>query len=64
MSRVQRLVKKLLPEKMADEVEAESRLWRLLCACGHNRSFWDIGGIRYKAVGNPRKLTRLPLLVR
>ena len=60
MSTIQRLVKRLLPEQTAAAMEAESRQWRLLCTCGHDRSFWDIGGIRYKAVGSPRKLMKCP----
>jgi hypothetical protein len=57
---VQRLAKKLLPEKTAAAMEAESRQWRVVCACGHDRSIWDLGGIRYKAAGNPRKLMKCP----
>lgn len=57
---VQHLAKKLLPEKTAAAMEAESRQWRVVCACGHDRSIWDLGGIRYKAAGNPRKLMKCP----
>ena len=60
MSTVQRLAKKLLPARTAAAMEAESREWRVLCACGHDRSIWDIGGIRYKAAGNPRTLMKCP----
>lgn len=60
VSTVQRLAKKLLSEKTAAAMEAESREWRLICACGHDRSIWEIGGIRYKAAGNPRKLMKCP----
>lgn len=41
-------------------MEAESRERRVRCACGHDRSIWDLGGIRYKAAGNPRKLMKCP----
>lgn len=60
MSTAQRLAKKLLPKKILDAMEAESRQWRVVCACGHDRSIWDIGGIRYKATGNPRTLLKCP----
>ncbi|MBI5801421.1 MAG: hypothetical protein HZA92_11980 [Verrucomicrobia bacterium] len=60
MTTVQRLAKQLLPKQTADAMEAESRQWRVLCACGHERSIWDLGGIRYKAAGNPRKLMKCP----
>jgi hypothetical protein len=33
-------------------MEAESREWLVRCpACGHERSIWDLGGVRYKARG-------------
>ena len=60
MSAVQRLAKKLLPKRIVDAMEAESRQWRVVCACGHDRSIWDIGGIRYKATGKPRTLLKCP----
>ncbi len=28
--------------------------------CGHERSVWDAGGIRYKASGTVRRLGRCP----
>ena len=41
-------------------MEAHSRAWLVQCPnCGHERSLWEIGGIRYKAAGNPRTRTRL-----
>ncbi len=42
-------------------MEAHSRAWLLQCPnCGHERSFWEIGDIRYKATGNQRHLMRCP----
>ena len=42
------------PDKAA-MIETKSRLWMLVCPhCGHERSVWDTGGIRYNARGNPR----------
>jgi len=35
-------------------MEAESRAWKATCPnCGRKTSIWDLGGIRYKAVGKP-----------
>ena len=49
MSWFQRFVQKQFPET-AKEMEAESRTWMLRCpSCGHERSYWEIGGIRWKA---------------
>ena len=46
---VQRLVTRLMPGRAA-EIERESREWIATCPhCGHERSYWDLGGIRYKA---------------
>jgi len=34
--------------------EAESRKWIATCpSCGSQNSIWDLGGLRYKAAGNP-----------
>jgi hypothetical protein len=53
------LILAVVPRSVAEAFERESRLWMLICPkCGGEKSFWDIGGIRYKAVGNPRKLIR------
>lgn len=41
-------------------MEAESRSWIVRCECGHARSIWDLGGIRWKAAGNPRKYMLCP----
>jgi DNA-directed RNA polymerase subunit RPC12/RpoP len=42
-------------------MEKDSRLWMMRCLdCGHERSIWDLGGIRYNAVGNKRKYYRCP----
>jgi len=55
MSWVQSLARRL-PADIAADIEAKSRAWKLICReCGHVTSFWEIGGIRWKAVGNPRK---------
>ncbi|HYP41442.1 MAG TPA: hypothetical protein VEX13_13870 [Chloroflexia bacterium] len=58
-SLVQRFFTSLVSPERAAEMEADSRRWMLQCPeCGYERSFWDIGGIRYKAVGNQRNLMR------
>jgi hypothetical protein len=60
MSFFQRLFTRLLPRKWAEDMEADSRSWMLRCPCGFERSVWDIGGIRWKAVGNSKNLGRCP----
>ncbi len=56
MSRVQRFLKAIFPKSWGESMEAYSREWMLRCeGCGFERSFWDMGGIRWKASGNPKK---------
>jgi hypothetical protein len=61
MSQFQKFITSLVPRSWAASMEAESRQWMARCeACGHERSIWDSGGIRWKAAGNPRRLMRCP----
>jgi len=61
LSRTQRLVTRFVGPEMAAAIEAHSRAWLLCCPhCGDERSIWEIGGIRYKAVGESRNLLRCP----
>ena len=58
-SGVQKYFTSLVSPATAARMEADSRAWMLQCPkCGYERSFWDMGGIRYKAVGNQRNLMR------
>lgn len=55
MSWIQRFFTFILPRSWAESMEADSRKWMLKCLrCGFERSFWDMGGIRWKATGNQR----------
>ena len=48
-SRTQRFFMWLLRGRAAD-VERESREWFVICpSCGLERTYWDLGGVRYKA---------------
>jgi DNA-directed RNA polymerase subunit RPC12/RpoP len=50
-----------LPESLAASIEADSRRWVFDCsACGETTSIWDVGGVRWKAAGEPRRLIRCP----
>ena len=52
------LILKLAPRGMALRMEAESREWVMQCPnCGAERSIWELGGLRYKAKGQPRRRT-------
>jgi hypothetical protein len=60
MSLAQRVILSLVPRSWAASMEADSRRWICRCPCGHERSIWDLGGIRWKAAGEPRKWLRCP----
>jgi transposase-like protein len=61
MTFIQRLFTTLLPHSWAEEMRAESLRWMLQCPhCRFERSIWEIGGIRWKAKGNPRRLMVCP----
>ena len=56
MSFIQRLITSIVPRSWAAGMEAESRAWMARCAtCGEERSVWELGGIRWKAAGTPRR---------
>lgn len=60
-SGVQRLFTGMFSPATAARMEADSRMWMMQCPnCGWERSIWELGGIRYKAIGNPRSLQRCP----
>lgn len=55
MSFVQRFLTAILPRSWSRDMEESSRAWKVKCgACGHERSVWDLGGIRWKAASSPR----------
>jgi hypothetical protein len=56
----QRLLKRTLPARVFAALEAGTRQWVVECKCGAIQDFWDTGGIRYKAVGEPRSLMSCP----
>ena len=51
---LQKFLKAILPDSLADSVESESRAWIMRCPEGHEQSVWEAGGVRWKASGEPR----------
>lgn len=52
----QRLVTRLMPHRAA-EIERESREWLVICQnCGDARSYWALGGVRYKAASKGKRI--------
>jgi hypothetical protein len=65
VSFVQKLITTLVPRSWAAGMEAESRAWKARCQdCGNERSIWELGGIRWKAGGSPRRRTACPRCAR
>lgn len=61
MTILQRFILAFIPARHRAEAEAETRAWHYTCeACGHARSVWDLGGIRWKATGQSVTRTRCP----
>ena len=56
MGKLQELLATLLPDAWAASMEDESRAWRMRCPCGEETSIWEMGGVRWKAAGQPRRL--------
>jgi hypothetical protein len=55
-SLTQRFVMWLMRGRAAD-IERESREWFVVCPnCGLERTYWDIGGVRYKARSRGKRL--------
>jgi ssDNA-binding Zn-finger/Zn-ribbon topoisomerase 1 len=50
-----------LPAPLAESIEADSRRWVFDCPdCHATSSIWEIGGVRWKAAGEPRRLISCP----
>lgn len=56
MGKLQELLATLLPDAWAASMEDESRAWRMKCPCGTETSIWDMGGVRWKAGGQPKRV--------
>ena len=60
MSFIQRVFSSILPKRWAESMEASSRSWIVRCSCGFAQSIWDMGGIRWKAAGQPKTYLKCP----
>jgi len=56
MGKMQELLATLLPDAWAASMESESRAWRMRCPCGAETSILDMGGVRWKATAEPRRV--------
>lgn len=61
LSFFQRLFTAIFPRSWAESMEADSRRWFMKCPeCDFEESYWDLGGIRWKATGNQRNYRKCP----
>lgn len=61
LSGVQRMLQRRTSPELFAAMERESRLWMAECPnCRADTSIWELGGTRYRAMGEPRKRMRCP----
>lgn len=53
---MQGFLRTILPASWFAAVREGTKEWLVECKCGHKRDLWDLGGVRYKAAGEPRQL--------
>lgn len=59
LSATQKFIKLFVSGPVFAAMEAESKSWMMKCPnCGHERSIWELGGIRYKAASAGKKMYR------
>jgi hypothetical protein len=56
-----KFLKFMLPSNAFAAVQAETKKWLMECPCGHKQDYWNAGGVRYKAQGEPRQLGYCPV---
>ncbi len=60
MTLIQKILTSVVPASWARDMREESQRWMMRCACGHEISVWDAGGVRWKASGHPVRLVLCP----
>jgi hypothetical protein len=61
LSGTQRMLQRRTSPELFAAMERESRLWKAECPhCRTDTPFWELGGVRYKAAGEPKKRMRCP----
>lgn len=53
---IRKILKLMLPKKLFQKIEEESKKWFMVCACGYSISYWDAGGIRAGAASYYKKV--------
>ena len=52
-----RFLRAVLSERAFEAVQNGTRQWLFECSCGHKADLWEMGGVRFKAAGEPRQWT-------
>jgi hypothetical protein len=53
LSRAQKFIRFFTSKAMFEKMRIDSEKWKFTCkSCNATSSIWEIGGIRYKAVGD------------
>lgn len=61
LSGMQAMLRRRTSPELFAAMERESRLWKAECPnCRADTPFWELGGVRYKALGEPKKRLRCP----
>ena len=55
-SAVHRFLKFILPDKAFAAIKAGTKQWLVECPCGNKLDYWDMGGVRHMAAGEPKQL--------
>jgi hypothetical protein len=55
-----KFLKFILPARAFAALRDGTRQWLIECPCGFKRDLWDLGGVRYKAAGQPRRYATCP----
>ena len=53
---IRKILKFILPKKLFQKIEEESKKWFMVCDCGYSISCWDAGGIRAGAASYKKKV--------
>lgn len=61
LSKTQKIAKFFSSKEKFAAMEEESKKWEFVCSsCTAKSNIWEIGGIRYKAKGEPRISVKCP----
>ncbi|UKN00452.1 hypothetical protein K6119_11990 [Paracrocinitomix mangrovi] len=61
LSTSQKVARFFTSKKKFSQMEEESKKWTFTCkSCGKISNIWEIGGIRYKAKGEPKVSIKCP----